>query len=300
MTITNFEQLIDTLKSSKEKKRMAVAAAADNHTLEAVLDAYNKGIITPILVGDENIIKSEIKALGGNPEEFEVYDEQDLLKCCDKAVTIVREGKADFLMKGLVDTKHILKAVANKETGLSTGSIMSHISMFEIPTYHKLVVVTDGGMLPYPDLMQKKCIIENAVATFKKIGYKKPKVGVLCCVEKVNPKMPETIEASELKEMNLKGEIADCVVEGPISYDCAMDKEAADFKGYKSEVAGDADILVAPNIHAGNIMGKMLSNTMRARMAGFIAGAKCPIVLTSRAATAEEKFLSICICAANA
>ena len=154
-------------------------------------------------------------------------------------------------------------------------------------------------MVTYPTLEQKKCIIENTVGALLAMGYECPKVGVLACVEKVNPKMPETLEARELQEMNAAGEIKNCIVEGPISYDCAMSREIAEFKGYESRISGDVDILVAPNIHAGNIMGKMLAVTCGAKMAGFIVGAKCPVVMTSRGSSAEEKYLSIVI-AANA
>jgi len=209
----------------------------------------------------------------------------------------VRTGKAHFLMKGLLDTSVLLKAVVDKEHGLGKGGVMSHFTIFEVPTYHKLLVPVDGGMVTYPTLEQKKCIIENTVNTMCDMGYDCPKVGVVTCVEKLNPKMPETVEADALKQMNLRGEITDCIVEGPISYDCAVSKEIAEFKGFHSPCAGDCDILLAPNIHAGNIMGKMLAVTCGAKMAGFIVGAKCPVVMTSRGATAEEKYLSIVISA---
>jgi phosphate butyryltransferase len=152
-------------------------------------------------------------------------------------------------------------------------------------------------MVPYPTLEQKKAIIENTVGALRAMGYDEVKVGVLACVEKLNPKMPETVEADELKQMNRRGEIRHCVVEGPISYDCAVSKEIADFKGFESPCAGDCDILLAPNIHAGNIMGKMLTVTCGAKMAGFIVGAKCPIAMTSRGSSVEEKYTSIILAA---
>ena len=179
---------------------------------------------------------------------------------------------------------------------------MSHFTIFEIPGYHKLLAPVDGGMVTYPTLEQKKQIIENTVEMFHALGYDRPKVGVLACVEKINPKMPETVEADALKQMNLRGEIGGCIVEGPISYDCAVSKEIADYKGFESPCAGDCDILLAPNIHAGNIMGKMLTVTCGAKMAGFIVGAACPIAMTSRGSSAEEKFDSIvlaAVCAAG-
>lgn len=300
MVFTNFDQLIEKVKGYPARKRMAVAAAGDEHTLEAVMHARKEGIVDPVLVGDKAVIVSILKDMGETVADENIYDYPDLKEAAEYAVKLVREGKADFLMKGKLDTTVILKAVVNKENGLGQGRTMSHFTMFEVPTYHKIMVPVDGGMVTYPTLEQKKDIIDNTVETMISMGYTCPKVGVLACVEKLNPKMPETVEANELKEMNKRGEIKNCIVEGPISYDCAVSKEIADFKGFESPVAGDVDILVAPNIHAGNIMGKMLACTCNARMAGFIVGAKCPIVLTSRGSSAEEKYLSIVVSAAAA
>ncbi len=300
MVFTNFDQLIEKVKGYPSRKRMAVAAAGDEHTLEAVMHARKEGIVDPVLVGDKAVIVKILADMGEHVDEENIYDYPELKDAAEYAVKLVREGKADFLMKGKLDTSVILKAVVNKENGLGQGRTMSHFTMFEVPTYHKIMVPVDGGMVTYPTLEQKKDIIDNTVETLISMGYTCPKVGVLACVEKLNPKMPETVEANELKEMNKRGEIKNCIVEGPISYDCAVSKEIADFKGFDSPVAGDVDILVAPNIHAGNIMGKMLACTCKARMAGFIVGAKCPIVLTSRGSSAEEKYLSIVVSAAAA
>lgn len=298
MVYTSFEELVATVKGGTTKARMAVAAAGDMHTLEAVMQATKEGVVTPVLVGDAKIIKEVLAELGETVEE--IYDVPDVAEAARYAVKLVKEGKADFLMKGKLDTSVLLKAVVDKENGLGKGGVMSHFTAFDVPSYHKLLVAVDGGMVPYPTLDQKKSIIENTVGALRDMGYECPKVGVLACVEKVNPKMPETIEADALKQMNVNGEIEGCIVEGPVSYDCAMVKEIADFKGFNSPVAGDVDVLVAPNIHAGNIMGKMLILTAGARMAGFIVGATCPIVMTSRASSAEEKYLSIVISAAAA
>ena len=300
MVFTNFDQLIEKVKGYPSMKKMAVAAAGDEHTLEAVLHARKEGIVDPILVGDKAEIDRILKEMGETVAEENIYDYPDLKEAAEYAVKLVKEGKADFLMKGKLDTSVILKAVVNKENGFGQGRTMSHFTMFEVPTYHKILVPVDGGMVTYPTLEQKKDIINNTVETLISMGYDCPKVGVLACVEKLNPKMPETVEGNELKEMNKRGEIKNCIVEGPISYDCAVSKEIADFKGFESPVAGDVDVLVAPNIHAGNIMGKMLACTCKARMAGFIVGAKCPIVLTSRGSSAEEKYLSIVVSAAAA
>jgi len=298
MVFNNFEQLVEKVKGNPAMKRMAIAVAADEHTLEAAIAARDQGIEQPILVGDKALILDILKKLNASVPDEDIYDVPDEAEACEFAVKLVREGKADFLMKGKVDTKVILKAVVNKEKGLGKGGVMSHFTMFEIPTYHKILVPVDGGMVTYPTLEQKKAIIENTVSTLVAMGYECPKIGVLACAEKVNPKMPETVEADALQQMNRAGEIKDCIVEGPLSYDCAVDKEIAEFKGLQSKVAGDVDVLIAPNIHAGNIMGKMLACTCKAKMAGFIVGAKCPIVLTSRGSSAEEKYLSIVVSAA--
>ncbi len=298
MEIKNFDQLIDQVKGYPAMKRMVIAAAGEEHTLEAALHARKEGIARPILVGDKEKIKEILSKLNEEVPEEDIYDAADNVEAATKAVALVREGKGDFLMKGYLDTAVILKAVVNKETGLGKGGVMSHFTMFELPNYHKILVAVDGGMIPYPTLEQKKAIIENSVDVLHTYGYEMPKVGVLACVEKVNPKMPETIEADALAQMNHNGEISGCIVEGPISYDCAMDKDIAELKGYKSQVSGDVDVLVVPNIHAGNILGKTYTVTCKARMAGFIVGAKCPIVLTSRGSSADEKYMSIVVSAA--
>lgn len=295
----SFAELIERSKGAEVKSRLVVAAAGDEHTLDAVVRARREGIIEPVLVGDKKIIDTVLSELGEIIPEENIYDVPDITEAAEKAVSLVREGRGDFLMKGKMDTAVILRAVVNKEHGLGKGGVMSHFSAFEVPGYHKLLLPVDGGMVTYPTLEQKKCIIENTVGALLAMGYDCPKVGVLACVEKVNPKMPETLEARELQEMNAAGEIKNCIVEGPISYDCAMSRKIAEFKGYESRISGDVDILVAPNIHAGNIMGKMLAVTCGAKMAGFIVGAKCPVVMTSRGSSAEEKYLSIVI-AANA
>ena len=300
MVYRTFAELVEKLKASPRAVRMAVAAAGDEHTVEAVLNARREGIVSPILVGDKALIDAALEKFGATVPEEDIYDVPDLAESAKFAVQLVREGKANLLMKGKLDTSVMLRPVVNKETGIGKGGVMSHFTAFEVPSYHKLLVPVDGGMVTYPTLEQKKSIIENTVGALRAMGYDEVKVGVLACVEKVNPKMPETVEADELKQMNLRGEITGCIVEGPISYDCAVSKEIADFKGFSSPVAGDVDVLVAPNIHAGNIMGKMLACTAGAKMAGFIVGTHVPIVLTSRGSSPLEKYNSIVIAAAAA
>ena len=302
MALVSFDEILRSAGELPERAVMAVAAAADPHSLEAALEARRAGIAEPLLVGDRGAIRSLLEGLGESVPDEDIIDASGSAEAAARAVALVREGRASFLLKGGLDTSVLLRAVVDKERGLSRGRLMSHFTIFQIPGYHKLLAPVDGGMVTYPTLEQKKQIIENTVEMFHALGYECPKVGVLACVEKLNPKMPETVEADALKQMNLRGEIPGCVVEGPISYDCAVSKEIADYKGFESPCAGDCDILLAPNIHAGNIMGKMLTVTCGAKMAGFIVGAACPIAMTSRGSSAEEKFDSIvlaAVCAAG-
>ncbi|MCR2044334.1 bifunctional enoyl-CoA hydratase/phosphate acetyltransferase [Anaerosalibacter massiliensis] len=298
MVIKNFDELIEKVCSFENKKKVAVVAAHDEHTLEAVFKARENNIVDPILIGDKaeiNEILSKNNYFLNDEYILDIKNESD---AAYKAVELVNTNKADFIMKGKIQTADLLKAVVDKEKGFRTDRLMSHFVIQEIPSYHKLLVTTDGGMVMYPGLEEKKQIIQNAVDTLISIGYEKPKVAVLAAVEKVNPKMPEAIDAAELKKMNEAGEIQNCIIEGPISYDLAMNKESATIKGFNSPVAGDADILVTPNITAGNILGKCLIYSANSKMAGFIVGAKVPIVLTSRGSSSEEKYLSLVLSAA--
>jgi phosphate butyryltransferase len=298
MVIKNFDELIKKVQSFEGKKKVAVAAAHDEHALEAVFHAVENNIIEPVLIGNKEKIKEIAAKLGKAVSDDSIIETADDNEAAAKAVELARNGQVDFIMKGKLQTADLLRAVVDKEKGLRTGKVMSHVSIQEVPSYHKLVITTDGGMMMYPDLEQKKKIIENAVGVLHSLGYENPKVGVLAAVETVNPKMPESVDAGKLKEMNQNGEITGCIVEGPISYDLAMNKESAEIKGFVSPVAGDPDILIVPNITAGNILGKCLVYSAGAKMAGFIVGAKVPIVLTSRGSSSEEKYLSLVISAA--
>ena len=295
--IKSFEQLIGNLKNIKETKIVGVVCAHDKHTLEAVIKAEKEGLINSILFGNKDEIKTILANLGYNKKDEDIIETFTDSEAAEKSVEFVRKGKLDFLMKGKLQTADMLRAVVNKEKGLRTGKIISHLAFNELPTYHKLIVVTDGGMMMYPDVHQKKQILENGVEILRAMGIETPKVAVLAAVEKVNPKMPETIDAAELKRLNEIGEIKNCIVEGPISYDLTMNRESAIIKGYESPVAGDADLLIVPDITVGNILGKALVYSARSKMAGIIVGAKVPIVLTSRGATSEEKYLSLVLCA---
>ena len=297
--LKNLEAMAELVKANPKKKRIVLCCAHDEHSLDAVYEAYKDGIVTPIFVGKEEEIKKISNEEGFDFGDVTIYNIDDDVECAKKAVELIRNGEGDFLLKGKMQTADLLKQVVNNETGLQIGKIMSHVGIFEIPNYHKLVVMTDGGMLVSPDLEKKAKIINNAVETLHNMGYENPKVGVLCAAEKLNEKAQESVDAAALKEMNEKGEISGCIVEGPISYDIALNKDIADFKGFESPVAGDADILIVPNMAAGNMLGKSWCLTAGGEMAGIIVGAKAPIVLTSRGATAEEKFYSIVFAATS-
>lgn len=298
MVLKNFDVLVEKVKSFPEPMRVIVAAAQDEHTLQAIKHAMEEGIAKPVLVGDKAEIDRICTEIGLVVPEEDIYDVPDVDESAKRAVALIHEGKGDFLMKGKMETAQILKPAVNKETGLGTGRVMSHFVFDELPDYHKLLVTTDGGMMTYPTLEQKKQIIENTVETLKALGYENPKIACVAAVEKVNPKMPETVEANELKEMNKRGEIKDCIVEGPISLDIALDKEIADLKGFDSPVAGDADVILVPNIQVGNILGKAITIIAQGNMAGFVVGAQVPIVFCSRGSSAKEKFLSLVLAAA--
>ena len=300
MVYKTFDEIIEKkLKGNTKVSRIVVAAAADEHSLQAVKQAADQGLVKPVLVGDKPEILRILNEIGLEVPDEDIYDVPDLTEAAQKAVALINEGKGDFLMKGHVDSSIYLRAVVNKETGLGKGGLMSHFAIFEAPSaYHKLIAPVDGGMVTYPDLQQKKQIIQNTVDAMIALGYDCPKVGCLACKEKVDPKMQETIDGDELKKMNQRGEITNCIVEGPIQFDCATDIEIAKDKGYESPCAGDCDVLLAVNIHQGNSLGKMLAGFCHAKMGGFIVGAKCPVIMTSRSSTAEEKYLSICLAAA--
>ncbi len=296
MCIRNFEGLREYVKNSSPKT-VAVASAHDSHTLEAVLQAYDEGILDYVLTGKEEKILKCGENLGYKIPREKIIpcstDEEAAAIC----VRLVREKKADFIQKGLMQTSVLLKAVVNKESGIGTGRKISHTALLDIPQYGKIAGVTDGGMILYPDLETKKSIVENAVEMFHQFGYERPMVAAVCPVEVVNPKMPETVDAEALKSLALNGGFGECYVEGPISFDLAVDKKSAEIKGYESPVTGNTDIFLVPDISAGNIMVKSLLEFAGARMAGCVIGAKCPIALNSRSAAFEEKYYSLLACA---
>lgn len=297
MEVRNFDEL-KTILGKSQKKTLVLAAAHDTHALEAVFKAKEEDLIDYILVGKKENIKKIAFNLDHSLAEEALIDEPDNAVSAKKAVDLIKNGYGQILMKGKLTSAELLKAVVHKENGIRAAKVLSHIAIVESPNYHKLMAITDSGMLIAPDLEQKRELIKNAFSLFRNMGYEKPKAAVLAAIESVNPKMQETMDAAALKEMGQNGEFGDCIMEGPISFDLAMSKEAAQIKDFQSEVIENADILVMPGIAAGNILLKSMIYMGGAIMAGCILGARVPIVLTSRAASFEEKYNSIVLCGA--
>ena len=295
--LNRFSDLYAPAKAGKPKT-VAVACAHDAHTLEAVLHAQAEGILHALLIGHRDEILSIAAALGHSLDPNAVIDAETDEQAASLSVGLIREGRADFLQKGLMQTSTLLKAVVNKESGIGLGRPMSHTALLEIPGYHKLLGVADGGMIPTPDLEAKKAITRNAVELFHRLGYRKPLVAAVCAAETVSPKIVETVDAAALKEAALNGEFGSCYLEGPISFDLAIDRASAEIKHYESPVSGETDLLLVPNMTAGNIMVKGLLAFAGAKMTGVVTGAKCPIALNSRSASFEEKYNSLLLCAA--
>lgn len=292
----SFNEFKSQLLSAPVRKRMGVVAAQDEHTLEAVSMAAADGLVEPILFGCQDEISSIWTAVSNAPLPH-IVDCPQVSNCLSAAMKAVRDGELDCVMKGKLETGELMKAVLNRETGIRKGDALSLIAMMESPYYHKLFAMTDVGLMTYPTLPQKKAIIENAVGVFQSLGIAAPKVAALSATEHVNPAMPQSVDAAALKEMNLRGELKECVVEGPISYDLCMNPAAVALKGYESPVAGDPDILVVPDIMAGNMLVKSLTCTGGAKTCGTVVGAQVPIILTSRSAPTEDKYFSIVLSA---
>jgi len=278
---------------SSTPRTLVVAAAHDSHTLEAVYTAAEELGIRYILVGDREKILSLSSELGFSPDPDTIVNSDDNVDCARKAVSLIGDGSGDALMKGLLETGTLLKTVLDKKSGIRGSGTLSHLAILETPSYHKLIGITDGGMIPSPTIEQKADIARNSAEYLRSIGYELPKIAALCASEVVSPKMQETVDAAELQAMCQRGELGKCLLEGPLSFDIAISKESASIKGYFTDVSGDADVLLVPSITVGNVLAKGLAYWAGSKLAGCIIGAKTPIVLTSRGATTEEKLLSI-------
>lgn len=295
--IASFEALREKLRAQAEPKKIAVVAADHEHTLEALSEAAGMGMIAPVLLGNEARIREMLTQYVFPDGSVTVIDIADPVEAAQRAADLVRAGEVDAIMKGAIETGPLMKVLVNREKGIRRRDTMSLLAFMESPYYHKVFAITDVGLLTYPTLEQKAHAIQNAVEALRSLGVEKPKVAILAAVEKVNPKMKETVEAAELKKLAETGAFGPCIAEGPISYDLAMDPGAAAIKGYESPVAGDADLLVVPDIVSGNVLAKGITCTGGGKTCGTVLGAMAPLVLTSRSATAEDKYMSILLAA---
>lgn len=297
---SSFKDVIEKVKCL-EKVTISVAAAQDEEVMMAVQAVYEQGLASAILVGDASLIRP--MAVKYNlPADITIIDEPDVDKAALKAVGLVRTGRAQVLMKGLINSSNYLRAVLNQDHGLRSGSILSHLAVFEIPGEKKLAFHADGGMNVAPTLADKKAILINTLKAVHQMGIEMPKVAVLTANEQVSPKMIHTVEAKALVDMGANGELPPCIIEGPIAFDVATTPEAAKHKGIVSQVSGDVDVFLLPNIEAGNILGKSLVKYAHAKFAGLVLGATNPIILTSRSDTFEAKINSLalaCLMASN-
>lgn len=277
-------------------KKVAVAVAQDSAVLEAVKAAKERKIADAILVGNEQEIKEIAASLNMDLSGFEIINVEDKTEAALTAVKLVHDGKADMYMKGLIDTKGFLKSVLDKEVGLRTGKPLSHVCVFEVEGIDHLLFLTDVAFIPYPTLEDKVNIINNTLEITEACGVKNPKVAPLAAVEIVNPKMPTTVEADELRQMYKNGKITGCIVDGPLSLDLAIDPEAAKHKGATDrDIQGDADVLLFPDIHAGNLVYKCLVHTAKVVNGNILTGTKAPVILTSRSDDFETKVNSIAL-----
>ncbi len=289
---------LKSLAKQQGRKKLVLCAAGDEHSIDAVFDAYREGVIEPILVGK----KEEMERFADECKDFEKFekyfetDEEEIVK---KSVSLVVNGQADILMKGNVTTATLLKGVLNKDYGLREKRFLSHFALFEVPNYHKLLAITDVALNILPPLKHKVRIVKNAVRFFRKIGVEKPKVAALSAIEMVNEDMPSTIDAALLSIMQRRGQIKNCIIDGPLAFDNAISKASSEQKNIGGEVAGDADILLVPNIESGNILYKAFVFFADAKVAGLVIGAPFPIVLTSRSDSEETKLNSIFLAAVS-
>ncbi len=289
-----YERLLERCLSL-EPVPTAVAYPCEATALSGAVEAAQKKLITPILVGPADKIAATAKSAGIDLGDLEIVDVADSIAAAAKAVALVREGRAEVLMKGSLHTDELLGAVVARDGGLRTGRRISHAFLMDVPTYHKVLIVTDGAINIAPTLEDKVHICQNAIDLAISLGCEKPKVAILAAVETVNSKMLATLDAAALCKMAERGQIKGGILDGPLAFDNAISEEAAKTKGIKSEVAGDPDILLAPDLEAGNILAKQLSFLANADSAGMVLGARVPVILTSRADSVRSRIASCAV-----
>lgn len=293
--IKTLDEIVVNVKS-KPARRLSVACGEDPHTIEAVGRACREGLVRAVLTGSKAKIEKVAAENKVDTGLFTILDEPDTARALAVAVARVHTGEADFLMKGLIDSSVYIRAIIDKEKGLlKPGSLLSHVSIIQVPRWPKLIVCADVAVVPYPDLEAKAQILKYCIEAARRLGVEKPKAAIICAVEKVNPKMPPTVDAAILSKMAERGQIKGAVVDGPLALDVAVSKESAEIKGVDSPVAGDADILLFPTIEVGNVFFKTCSYLAGGETPAVVAGAKCPCILTSRSDSEDSKFYSIAV-----
>lgn len=301
MAITKLEQIFESLKELTVKKRIVVAYANDHHSIEATYKALELGIVDVTLVGDEEIIKNVCKEHGYDVTKFTVVHEPIEAKAAAKAVELINQGKGEIIMKGLVSTDKYMRAILNKEKGLlPPKAVLTHVSVMEYPAYHKLLIVSDVAIIPQPDLKQKLAITNYVVKTAQSLGIETPKVAMIGASEQVLPQLSSSVDAAVISKMSERGQISGCVVDGPLALDAAIDKEVAEIKKIRSEVAGNADCLIFPNLETGNVFYKTSTKLANAEVGAMLVGAKVPSVLSSRGDSVQTKLYSIALAAISA
>ncbi len=295
--IKHLNELVESLENERTKK-MAVAYAQDPNTVGAVADAVKKGIVEAYMVGDPLKIKEVAEKEGIDPSIFKIVDEPDEIKAGKKAVSLVKSGECEILMKGLISTDKYMRAILNKEDGiLPKGAVLSHVTVVDAPSYHKLMFLSDVAVIPLPTLDQKVKMINYSVDIAHKFGIENPKVALIAATEKANPKMVATAEAAIIAKMGDRRQIKGCTIDGPLALDVAISKEACEIKGLKSEVGGDADVFIFPNIEAGNVFYKAVTRLGGGELAAIVVGTNVPVILTSRGDSEESKLYSIALAA---
>lgn len=298
MKIEKISDIYEVLKGYTRKKRLVVAYANDSHSIDAVYKAVQAGLVEGILVGDTATIKQICKDNGYDDSCFKIIQETNDVRGAETAVELIRNGEADVIMKGLVSTDKYMRAILNKERGLVTpNAILSHVTVMECPAYHKLLTISDVAVIPCPDLNQKIAMIKYVTITAKALGVEKPKVALIAPTEQVLPKVQSTVEAAIISKMGERGQIVGALIEGPMALDVAVDREAAEIKKIYSEVAGDADCLVFPNLESGNVFYKTNTKLGYSKQGAVLVGAKVPSVLSSRGDSVETKLNSIALAA---
>ncbi len=297
MSYKNIHELFDSIDFEKSSKniKLALCAAADLHSLEAVFKARDAKLITPILIGEKVVIESICKEHNFSLDGVEIHNVINQTEVVKTSVRLVHDGEAQLLMKGRISSSKMLSGILNKDWGISQNKMISHLSIFDLPEYHKLLALTDVAMNIAPNLQDKIKIINNSVEFLEKLNIINPKIAAIAAIESVNEKMQATLDAALLSIMNRRGQIKKCIIDGPLAFDNAINTESKEQKGIKSDVAGDADLLLVPDIEAGNILYKAFVFFAKAKVAAVVLGAKAPIVLTSRADSQETKFNSIAL-----